>query len=274
MRLSYSKYNTYLACPRKYKNQEDKVEPPEPDNKYFALYGILIQRFFQDYVNILLPKSMLVTDEFIKNYLRKQWEKVLAENYINWTDPFVSQNAEQIFEEVYTNVLENIKTYSSLFRECHSEVGLYIKLKKSGDEINGRLDFIRDCKDGTVEILDGKSTSHLDRVDVDQLYFYALLYSLKHGKLPDKVGFLFFRYCTIQYIDFNADILLKFKNKLALTKETIKKDKEFKPTVKLSKTCMWCSYKLICDEYCSKKAANRTKRSLTKDNPCDMLIEM
>ncbi len=265
MNLSYSKYNTYLSCPRKYKNQVDRVEIPEPESKYFALYGIFIQNFFQDYVNILLPKKYPVTDEFIRNYLKKLWDNVLAKNYINWTDPWVNQNAEQIFEEVYANVLENIKAFP-LFSECHSEVGIYIKLKKSGDEINGRLDFIRSCKDNTVEILDGKSTKHIDRVDVEQLYFYALLYSLKHGKLPDKLGFLFFRYCTINYIDFSPEILLKFKNKLALTKETIKKDKEFKPTVKLSKVCNYCPYKLICEEYNVKKDSNIEKRSKIKEN--------
>lgn len=260
IKLSFSKYDTYLKCPRKYKYELDGVKPIVQESKYFALYGILIQRFFQEYTNTIIPSKFPVTPELIKSVLKKLWEKILKLNYVCWDDIWVKQSSEEIFEECYKDILENIRAFP-LFSECKSELSIEIKLKKSGDILNGRLDFIRRCPDGSIEILDGKSTAHLDRVDVEQLFFYALLYYLKHKKLPKKLGFLFYRYKTIQYIDFNPEILLKFKNKLALAKEAIKKNKTFEPKVKLSKICMWCSYKLSCKPYLEKKEANAAKRS-------------
>lgn len=260
MKLSYSSYNTYLQCPRKFKYELDGVKPPTEDSKYFALYGILIQKFFEEYTNSLLKSKIQITPELIRVVLKKMWDKILSRNYVNWKDPWVKQTADEIYEEAYTDILENIKVFT-LFKECKSEVNIEIRLKKSGDILKGRLDFIRELPDGSVEILDGKSTSHLDRVDNEQLLFYALVYFLRHNKLPKKLGFLFYRYRTIQYIDFNTDLFIKFKNKLALAKETIKKDKEFKPMVKLSKICLYCPYKLDCEPYQIKKEANREKRS-------------
>jgi CRISPR/Cas system-associated exonuclease Cas4 (RecB family) len=260
MKLTYSKYDTYLKCPRKYKYETDGIKPITIDSKYFALYGILIQKFFQDYTNVYVNGKVPLTTNAIRSTLKKMWDNILYRNYVNWKDPWVKQTADEIYEEAYKDILENIKAFP-LFKECKSEVNIEIKLKKSGDILNGRLDFIRQCPDGSVEILDGKSTSHLDRVDQDQLLFYALLYFLRNSKLPKRLGFLFYRYRTIQYIDFNADIFIKFKNKLALAKEAIKKDKEFVPKVKLSKVCLWCAYKLECEPYQTKKEASRIKRS-------------
>jgi CRISPR/Cas system-associated exonuclease Cas4 (RecB family) len=239
------------------------IKPAEEENKYFALYGILIQKFFQKYINDILPSKISVTEALIRSLLSREWQKILDKNYVDWSEPYVKQTSDEIYEEVYKDVIDNMKAFD-FFNQCKSEVTINIKLKKSGDILDGRLDFIRKCPDGSIEILDGKGTNHLDRVDVDQLYFYALLYFLNHKKLPKRLGFLFYRYKSIQYIDFNQDLLIKFKDKLALAKEAIKKDKEFKPTLKMSKVCVWCPYKLMCQPYMDKREANSAKRSKMK----------
>jgi hypothetical protein len=263
MKISFSSYDKYRNCPRQYHLVYSGVKSPEKENKYFALYGILIQKFFEDYVNDILPSKIDVTENLIRSALSKMWKKILFKNHVDWSEPYVKDNADDIFEQVYLDILENIKAFD-FFDQCKAEVSITIKLKKSGDILDGRLDFIRKCPDGSIEILDGKSTKHLDRVDVDQLYFYALLYFLNHKKLPKRLGFMFYQYRTIQYIDFSPEILLKFKNRLALAKETIKKDKVFQPTLKLSKVCIWCPYKLTCQPYMDKKEANSKKRSKIK----------
>jgi CRISPR/Cas system-associated exonuclease Cas4 (RecB family) len=265
MKISFSSYDMYLKCPKEYHYKYSGIKPPEKENKYFALYGILIQKFFEEYTNTILPSKINVTDNLVRATLERQWKRVLFKNHVNWDEPYVRESSEEIFDQVYKDVLENIKAFD-FFDQCKSEVTINIKLKKSGDVLDGRLDFIRKCPDGSIEILDGKSTAHLDRVDVEQLYFYALLYFLSHKKLPKKLGFIFYRYKTIQYVDFNPELLLQFKNKLALTKAAIKKDTVFVPTLKLSKVCMWCPYKLSCQPYMDKKEANSNKRSkITND---------
>lgn len=263
MWLSFSSYSTYLSCPKRYKYQVDRVTPPEIASKYFALYGILVQKFFEDYTNILIPKKVLVNEETVRNVLEKRWQELLQKEYVNWNDPWVRETPSQMFEEALSDILENISTFD-FWSDVRSEVTYKINLKNSGDVLNGRIDFIRFFPDGSVELLDGKSTKHLDRVDPEQLLFYALMYFLRHKKLPKRLGFLFYRYKIIKYIDFNRDILITFKNKLALAKKAIKLDRDFEARVKLSKNCQWCSYKLLCKPYMDKKAANAEKRSKIK----------
>ena len=259
MWLSFSKYSTYLECPRKYKYQTDKVPPPEKESKFFALYGNLAQKFFEDYTNIYLPRGIELTPQRVRNVLENQWEHLLNKDYVNWDDPWVKQTPSEVFEEVYIDVLANIEAFD-FWKDIRSEVSYKINLVNSGDVLNGRIDFVRKMPDGSVELLDGKSTKHMDRVDNEQLYFYALMYFIHHKKMPSRLGFLYYRYKIIQYIDFDRDILITFKNKLALAKKAIKLDKAFEAKVKLSKVCMWCPYKLICKPYLEKKEANAKKR--------------
>lgn len=263
MWLSFSKYSTYLGCPRQYKYQVDRVTPPAPESKYFALYGILIQKFFEDYTNTLLPKNIVINENTVRNVLEKRWQELLKKEYVNWNDPWVRETPSQIFEEAFSDILENIATFD-FWPNTRSEVTYKINLRNSGDVLNGRIDFIRTLPEGGVELLDGKSTKHLDRVDPEQLLFYALMFFLRHKQLPKRLGFLFYRYKIIKYIDFNKDILIAFKNKLALAKKAIKLDRAFEAKVLLSKRCQWCSYKLLCKPYMEKKAANAEKRSKIK----------
>ena len=259
MRLSYSKYESYLSCPRRYKLQMDRVEPPQKESKYFALYGILIQIFFQHYANTYLLKGVAIDKDNLRNVLHNYWSSVLEDEYVNWNDPWVRQTESEIFEEVYSDALKNMEVID-FWTQCRSEVSIEIRLKKSKDVLSSRIDFVRTLPDGSVEILDGKSTKHLDRPNSDQLMFYALLYFLRNKKLPKRLGWLFYRYQTVKYIDFDADKLIQFKNKLALAKKAMKVDTLFEPKVKLSTTCKWCPYQLTCEAFLTKKQANAEKR--------------
>jgi CRISPR/Cas system-associated exonuclease Cas4 (RecB family) len=124
------------------------------------------------------------------------------------------------------------------------------------------MDFICKNDDGTIEILDGKGTSKMDtNVDIEQLLFYALMFLLKNKRIPDKLGFLYYKYQLIKYIDFDESSVMAFKDKLALVKRSIISTKVFEPKVGLSKQCKWCAYKFGCDAYNAKKDANAEKRS-------------
>jgi len=274
MRLSYSNYKTYKDCPRQFYYQINRVPPPYPPSKYFALYGILIQMFFEYYVKYYIREVPDFTPEVIKGLLRRLWKKVLDRNHVVWDDPWVKYSSVDIFELVYQDALEVLKKFD-FWSNCISEKKYVINLKKSGDELVAKIDFIHHCPDGTIEILDGKGTDKVGKnVDVEQLYFYALAYLLHHRKLPDKIGFLYFKLRLIDYIDFTMDDIIKFKNKLALVKKTIKEDKEFKPNVKLSKHCKWCAWQTMCDEFNQKKQANRRKRSSIKEDSNGEVIDI
>ena len=260
MRLSYSNYRYYLNCPRLYNYVKSGAEPPEPPSEYFSLYGRLIEKFFKRYTNDFTKNGVLLSDGQVKKVLEKEWEYLLEKAYVCWTDPWVKEGSDDIFENVYHDTLKNLKAFD-FWKDARAEVSVRVKLKKSQDELSCRMDFIHVDKDGVVQILDGKGTNKIDtNVDVEQLYFYTLMYLLNYKKLPHKIGFLYYKYQMIKYVDFNMDTIMKFKDKLSLVKKAINSDEAWEPKVKLSKHCKWCAYRFDCDAFRMKKEANAAKR--------------
>jgi len=259
VKVSYSDYRGYLNCPRQFKLRKDKVEPPAKPSKYFALYGILIESFFRLYTNKYSKEGAVLTDDQIRNILSGFWSHILKENYVDWHEPWVKLTSNDIYERAYEDVKKNLAAFD-FWKSSRSEVSYNVLLKKSQDNLSCRMDFVRDVPEGT-EIIDGKGTDKIDtNVDVEQLYFYALVHLLSNKKLPTKLGFLYYRYQLLKYLDFDMSTIINFKDKLSITKTAMKEDKEFLPKVGLSKQCKWCEYRFTCNAFTSKKEANAEKR--------------
>jgi hypothetical protein len=270
MKLSYSEYKTYLECPKKYHLEVTNTEPPAEQSKYFAMYGLLVEMFFKLYVNTILKRKLVLSDDQIHKILRKLWDKIINENYVVWDDPWCRESSEHIFMSAHEDIIANINEFE-LWGYTKSEIAFDILLKKTQDTLSCRLDFIVNNPDGTIEILDGKGTYKIDKpMDMEQLYFYILIYLLHYKKLPDKAGFLFYRFKVICYIDFDLKTIIDFKDKLILVKNAIKKDTKFEAKVGISKHCKWCAYNLNCEELAIKKKEWADKRKKKKpEEPFD-----
>lgn len=259
MKLTYSNYKMYLECPKRYYYTTNYIKPPREPSKYFAIYGMLIESFFKLYTNFYLKNNISIDNKKIKEILEKNWNTVLLNNHVDWKDPWVKEKPEDIFNNAYNDIIENIEKIH-IWKNTISETTLNILLKKSGDLLSGRIDFIVTDND-KIEILDGKGTYKLEKtVDIEQLYFYILLYTLHNQRMPDKAGFLYYKYKIISYIEFDKKALVDFKNKLLLTMDMIKKDKDFKPIVNVYGHCKWCPYNEICQEYINKKVELSIKK--------------
>lgn len=261
MKLSYTEYSIYKKCPKSYYNTVNGVDPPEQQSKYFALYGLLVEAFFKMYTNLILKRHENLNNDQICDILRKLWEWVLNNNYVVWDDPWVKESSEHIFMSAYEDVVKNINSFD-FWKYATAEVPFEILLKKNQDTLSCRLDFIINKPEGTTELLDGKGTHKMDKnVDIEQLYFYILIYLLHYKKLPDKAGFLYYRYQLIKYIDFDMKIIMDFKDKLAIVKKAIKEDKIFEAKVGISKQCKWCAYKLTCTALIAKRKERAEKKA-------------
>jgi CRISPR/Cas system-associated exonuclease Cas4 (RecB family) len=260
MKLSYSDYSTYLKCPKKYYNEKNKVKPLEEPSRYFSLYGLLIESFFSLYCNFFTKKDISLSEKQIDIILKKLWDKILNENYVNWTDFWVKQTSFEIYQSVYEDVLKNIEIFD-FWKRSYSELGIEIFLNNTQDILSCRFDFIVKNDDGTVEIIDGKGVYKKKKtIDTEQLYFYILIYYLHYKKFPDKAGFLYYKFHSIDYIDFDRDIIKDFMKKLIIVKNAIKQDTTFIPIVKISKQCKWCAYKFDCDALINERKKRAEKK--------------
>jgi CRISPR/Cas system-associated exonuclease Cas4 (RecB family) len=266
MHISYSSYRRYLDCPQRYHYEDIKKPYPVEPSAYFKLYGLLMEMFFKRYANDTTKAGRTLSEDEIRLLLNRMWDKILDTNYVNWRDPWVRENQSQIFDSAYEDVLKNLKAFD-FWGNAKAEVTIDINLKKTADQLTGRLDFVWYKPDSKVEVLDGKGTNKIDKnVDIEQLYFYGLIYLLRNRRPPDAMGFLYYRYQVIKYIEYDMETLLSFKDKLATVKRAIKADKQFLPKVKLSKQCKWCPYQYECDAFSAQKEANAAKRKSRIDS--------
>ncbi len=271
MRINYHTYKTYLECPKKYDLMERRVPPSEPDNKYFAIYGMTIEKFFQNYCNEWGPAGIVFDKDLVIKYLSPLYKKILHYNQVDWGAPFAKLSSQDIFDTVVLDILECLPVFT-VFKNTKSETSFKVTLKNE-DFLNGRVDFLHTNELGEIELLDGKGTDTLNKnIDPEQLYMYALLYYFTRKKLPNKIGFVYYKLRHVQYIDFDIKTVDQFRRKLFLVLQAIKNDKKFIGTPS-TKACKYCQYKLNCEEYMQKKLVRQKKSSIeieTNGTPIDL----
>ena len=266
--LSYSAYSQYKKCPKQYDYQRvSKTEPPVKESRHNAVIGSVVQSTFEDFYNEeIWRKRGGAQDDLIKRS-EKYFQKFMEENYVDFDDVTsrFDSKAEPLNEiyEIIPKTISAIKREKLIGPYAKSEKEFKVRHKK--DFLYGYVDFlIRDSNDNVI-LLDGKSSRYREeRVDETQLYYYALMFYKKYKKLPDKMGFLYFRFGDDEEeaFDWIEDIS---KEKLSELKSDIDevifniRNYEFQADPN-PKWCKWCPWESICDERLEQKKKNRMKR--------------
>lgn len=283
--LSYSGYNQFRECPRQYYfNRVKKYPPSTPDSKHNALLGTVIQAVFEKYFNERMWEALplSIVEEELQDFGRLRFFQFLDEETINWKSPSCKVTPASLQEELslyIPQVLAYLHEAGLHGPITVSEVDFKQPLE-DGLTLVGFVDFIIQLPDGSTLILDGKSTKHKSRVDPKQLRFYALLFFLKYHKLPDRMGFLYYRYCgtegrdrpqnqdpleqgPIEWTPVVLDELLALRQDLLLAADQIR-ELDFTGVPPASPTpslCQYCSWEPRCPERLAQKKANSDKRS-------------
>jgi CRISPR/Cas system-associated exonuclease Cas4 (RecB family) len=260
IRMSFHKWKDFKECPKRFYYKETKVPYPKEENKYNTLMGNTVQKFFEKYSNEWKKEDLPWSRELVVDRIEKYWKKQIAFNYINWKDFYVKYNEQELFNLCVDIILDNLKNFD-VYDNTRSEVKFEVKLK-SGDVLVGIMDFIK--KGNLVEILDGKATDVVGKnIKIEQLYMYAFLYELKYGKLPDKMGYLYYRMRMIDYAEIDREKIDLFKKEIIYTLYKIKKMDRFEATPS-AKACKYCPYKSTCEEHLA-DAKTRKRKSSVKD---------
>ena len=250
--LTYSSLKSYEECPLKYYwSYIEKKKPKIPENSYYAICGIAKQRLFEHFYNDMWYLKRDKCISFMEEQAPKVFDECLKTSPVLWEASIAKKSKDELVAEVKDGVrkgIKIIKDHKFLTEESKSEIKLVAKLDK-WIEVVGRVDFIIRFKDKTGWILDGKDTvdkNKMKDVDPRQLWVYSFLYEGCYGKLPEKVGFMFWRHDTVLYYD--------PKEGIEQVKEWIKttywniKNKKFDPKPSDS-NCFFCKFKLECDAY-------------------------
>jgi CRISPR/Cas system-associated exonuclease Cas4 (RecB family) len=265
MNINFHSWKDYKLCPKKYYlcyiEEKESVK-----NDYFALYGKLVQKFFEMFCNIWKYKTPHMFPEALRVKLEELYNDLLRVSTVNWNTQGAKLSKDDIFEQAYKDICiimdSNNQNY---FLNTKSEVEIEAVLNNE-ITLKGRLDFIyRNPLAETDCVIDGKGSEKITNVDNNQLYFYALLYYL-HFKMLPEAGFFYYKYNMYSPIEITMEILNKFKEDLSKDIILIQNENLYKATPGY-KSCRYCDYSNSCQEKMQykKEHARPSKLNISND---------
>lgn len=113
------------------------------------------------------------------------------------------------------------------------------------DKLQFRPDLVV-MRDGEYTLLDGKGGGTYGRyVDNDQLYFYAGGLETVFKRLPDRLGFWWYRFGKIKWIKVNPEAVEEVRDRIHSVLTGIKKE-QFSPAP--GPHCRLCDYRVGCQK--------------------------
>jgi len=323
--LYWSSLDKFETCPQKFLWSKGwglidvgggpgkKRPKPFKRSKHDAVMGIVIAEVMEDFYNLELWKHPLGLQERLEQITEKKFSLELARNYVDFKHPKCPSRTEMLAictQGVLDFVRRTLKAHKLLGPFAQAEKDMVAFVNK-WTPIGGRADLIFSREDTGFTIIDGKnSKEHWDRktgqpiyyTDPDQLRWYALCFYLVYRKMPDRLGFVYFRYPHGYTWDQEAARYLKeakeygpshsWKKKVAqfyqdrepasgvswveFTREDLKgladravkarkaMDKEQFEARPEPKNCRFCDYETVCPQRQAQKNKNASKRRAKK----------
>jgi hypothetical protein len=213
--LSYSGFSKFEACSLAYSyDYIQKVLSSGPDDRLGSVFGSVTGKVFEDFyvheiwrqdrpIEVLTSRIPSTVDQILEQETTPGKGK--PGGALLWKGNGPGQNPkglyvnkDELIADVYDAVVKGIKIIRKQ-RLVGRKNGAEVKLDQeiNGHKIAGRADFIieRIAPHNDLIILDGKGSRHRDKyLSPKQLMWYALLYRHQFHKIPDKLGFLYWRY--------------------------------------------------------------------------------
>lgn len=281
--MSWSGLKKWRQCPKLYWHvYESEDGPPEKESAHFTIMGSVVQATFEDFYEEKIWRVDNVVTELMKR-AENHHAEYLKNNYVNFDDVTCQFDEKESLEdclELIPKTLDAIKREKLWGSSARSEVPIEVGISGGSDSLRGKLDFVvsRSEKDEGKEtvVVDGKSTKDRDRPDPDQLYFYALLYLLSEGELPDRLGFLFYRYAddpdkAFRWIDVDKYRIRSIRDEAFEAIEAIKASEE-RPATPEPKHCRWCPWEALCEPRQKQKEENKRRRMTEEDHRIDEVL--
>jgi len=169
--------------------------------------------------------------------------KITVSEEIQW-DKGGQNRALALVDEALPSVLTTMQREGLIGERHRTEYEINVPLD-GGDTVTGGADLIVENQ-GQVFLVDGKSgNSRYAKVDQLRLYSLGLLHDPNYGKLPDKVGFWFFREGRVSWRRISVPALAKFRLGVMSTVARLR-SKDFAATP--SGLCKVCQYRMECSE--------------------------
>lgn len=263
---------------------------PFKKSEHHAAMGTAIQavieRFYNDELWRLLSKNQLRDRLF--DMCEKNFKLELTKRHIDWSQSPSREEMQQTITDGVMGYMRTLKHQRLLGPYSKAELDM-VAYVNNYTPIGGKADLIIRRDDTGLTIIDGKNSKRYKDgkgglktyTDPDQLRWYALCFYLCYRKMPDRLGFVYYRYpygATV--LDVNGDPTMDEEGNelkeegvewVEFTKEDLKglgqravdvrkaMDREKFEAKPYWKTCRFCDYETVCQERQAQKERNRRK---------------
>lgn len=240
---------------------------PLDKSRHHAVMGLVIGRVLEDFYNLEEWKHPEGLHERLIRATKDRLSEYCIGEYIDWHQSPPYDELETVCVEGVLGYLKTMRQHKLLGAYARSEVQLMGYINK-WLPIAGRADFIFRRDDVGVTILDGKNSGlKMKYVDPDQLRWYALCYALSYQKIPDRLGFVWYRYPYdeaageqgLDWVPFSRRDLRELVERAQEVRKGQQKEK-FGAVPKAS-VCRFCDFESVCPERQFDREMNRQKRS-------------
>jgi hypothetical protein len=288
--MYWSSLETYEECPQRFlwrKGWNDldvgggpgrKKPPPEQKSEHHAIMGKTIAEVSEEFYNQEWWKEPEGLLKRLEESTRKHFDYFCDKpnTYVPFGgfSPFgkVPTRAEMlnICHDGIRGFMRTMKHNKLIGPYARAEVDL-VGYINNWHPIGGRADLIVRRDDTGVMILDGKNSMTKDKyTNPDQLRWYALCMYVVHGRLPDRLGFIYYRYpydaetgeSGVSWVDFTKEDIKGLAQRAVTARRAMDAEK-FDPTPSPT-ACKFCIYESVCDARQNQKASRRRKRKPTE----------
>ena len=236
LKLSASKFETYMKCPLQFKFAH-VLEVPTPAQTYFNL-GTAVHAVAEQLTK-LEKEGQKPTEEIAFEILEKNWD----------SDAYKSEKKE---DEDLAKAKEMIQLYLKWISENPNkaiDVEKRFKIEIGGIPVTGSIDRVEQTPSGEYQVIDFKTggvyeTKNSIKEDT-QMNVYALAVESTYGKLPEKTSLFYLKEGKMLENVLKTDTLERVKAKLdQVTRSILAEDFEARPE---KGACYNCAFKNICD---------------------------
>lgn len=291
--LYWTSLENFEACPRRFlwsrgwptKDLGDglgrrKLVPDPQPSRHHAVMGIVIQQVLENLYNDTLWKEPNGLEDRLIAMVQTVFQKELENprNYVNWRE---ASRADMLrtCEAGVRGYLRTMKANKLLGPYAVAELDLVASLDdpEASTEwlVGGKADVVFRRDDVGVTFLDGKNSQSKGKyTNPDQLRWYALMFLLVHGVMPDRLGFIYYRYphgqaipgsdateTGVDWVSFTRDDLDGLAERARVARRAMSRE-EFDPTPTPT-TCKFCDYASVCPERQAQIESNRRPRKDT-----------
>lgn len=254
---------------------------PFVTSKHHAIMGIVIQAVIEKMYNDEWWRDPATLRDRMLEAVDREWAYQTAKekNFIDYRVAGTKQSLLQVCRDGVTGYLRTMKKHRLLGEWTKAEYELLGWVDKH-NPVGGRADVVFRRADTGVTILDGKNSKSKGKyTDPDQLRWYAMLYYLAFREMPQRLGFVYYRYPHghpkedekgnpildengeqqvedgVDWVEFTKDDLKGLAQRAVKARQGMEKEKFGANPV--PSYCKWCDWESVCPDRQAQKEANR-----------------